>query len=1453
MSTLNHNNSDLDLDISLINQAVKLVNGEFIRVELSGFVKLDSIFQLDLESLSSNYLFGLTDPIGELKQWLYDRFKELAAWFASIVDSAIRPVKGVLDSVLTAITRIPAVILDGVKSAVDLIIRAITVVGADVTRIFEFLKNIGGTVASALKGYFDAVVNSIIKLGEILVEFSKYIQNFGAIVLGGISNIYAFIQQIGEFLRNIPSVLVNIFGNISVFFTNLWEKIQEFTRDPVEWFKKNITSPLWTGIIVIGEKIFEGLTTLWNYISPGLQWLWNTVTNSLSLIGNWIVSGAAAAGSLLVKIAELAISAMKGIIEAAMSLLKSIIIDPIIKLFVPSSPSPLEEAAKFVEKMITDLNINFWDQIWTYKKPGFGLVNVIAGFGLSATIASIFYLFGLIMQLPFRAVSFTVRNFAFTLSQLEYMIQLQLALLGIGASYGFSVLKAIGASLATIADEMLEHSKNLINSMAIGLGLYYATWFRRFIAIGVRNLLPLEIPAYTRVIESYRRALVADKVPREIATSGVELAATMIDFLKVKGYSDFLLHYAFAAPDSFHFTVKDRFGVDRRIPLADAWRMPSPSDVVRMMVRDIIIDPDQFKKIMAGVGYFEDVAVLYFLLRFRYPPPERLADFYWRGVAGVLWLPFTLEEPLLAEKLRIPTKANAPAALNFNTSILNEMISLYMKWHDYSPFPWKDGFPTDKSIIVELMADLPDKADLRWFARWGIFEHLSKLGVGLTTSVAEMITKAATSRGVETVSTRVTPEIALDVSMLARMLEARGLHPYLASLSAVAEIHVALTDEMTLLRTGFLEMFRWGMATLDATEHLMSGLFIIKFTTGYIDPSTGRPVTYIYNKPIFWLPAERRLLQLRAVMDRAYMLWRDVVRETASGVRRLGLTPEEASRILVKYFDKLKSAVSSQVKAISGVEWSPILDKEYIDLWLEYGAVLREVEVKTWIRHYTTRIMAWITYRISYGWVKKEDFYDLVDTLVKMGWLTTSEAEFFKIIVDKIIGMVKRETIPSPLTLATMAEYMVIDKEIIDKVFEDQRVVEEYRDLYRRYIMVKPFKTDYKSLLSVARRALVRGVIDEKTWEQYAKRAIEEFGFKPAEVEILREIAELEMKMRESEAWQPTILTLITISEVVPEALKLIELYPVKKEFAYVVKKYAQLKPLVDDVKALLSSYYRAKRYAAYYGQTIPPEIERQVLDFFKLVGITDLEKSIRDLAEYLNELVDVWRAGETLPTLSTLAAMAEYIEIPMDYLQRILITRRVEKIYAELWLKYIQVRSISTEVNRVVSAFTQLYVRYSVPEDLVKIVKELMARGGWTLSELQIFEIELYIRRQYRILTLLVPTIRGFISDAQYLPAWDKLLEDLFKTYGLLVEQYKQQLEYYKRLAKNRRLWRHFSWYRTQLTYAYQHGAIDEKKAREALKKFVDIGLLDPDEVEVIIEGMKLRSAGYQAYRAVR
>ena len=65
-----------------------------------------------------------------------------------------------------------------------------------------------------------------------------------------------------------------------------------------------------------------------------------------------------------------------------------------------------------------------------------------------------------------------------------------------------------------------------------------------------------------------------------------------------------------------------------------------------------------------------------------------------------------------------------------------------------------------------------------------------------------------------------------------------------------------------------------------------------------------------------------------------------------------------------------------------------------------------------------------------------------------------------------------REKIPSPSTLATLAEYLVLPEDLVEKTLKQYGVAKEWLPYWLKYIEVKPIKSDAKSLLTVYIRAL---------------------------------------------------------------------------------------------------------------------------------------------------------------------------------------------------------------------------------------------------------------------------------------------------------------------------------------------------------------------------------------------
>jgi len=1844
-----------------------------------------------LASAIASVAEALQKTLREAIEFLWNSIRELVERSASGIVAGIDTIKAAL---LESVKTVESTIL----SLVDKLREHLSAIGDVLAEFYErMLKAVG-----VLEQYLVYTSHLSHEMVSFVVGFTQGLTGVAVPVIPPPEALFAdgspdppVLQELGQAIGSFFSGLAAPLDTIRKFFENL----AEFFANPLSWLQKNLIAPLWTALQSAAGAILAGLASLGEIILGALKTAGEQLVGLFRSFSEWLYG-------VFMSLAGWMLETVQRLYSTAASIGWSIsrfFIDTILRLMdnvVPATTSILGPLAQ-----------SFFSQLGLRPIPYLTVENFLASWAGSHVALLVLSALPLATAFELRAASYVIRGIGYAIARTPTEIEINLRPLGLGTSIRLDLSKSLASALVHFGEELTKFGDEYIRALWLGFGM----WFGRYLTLWwnyyFRNFIPIEFPTLKEVEEAWLRARVAEKLPEDIARTRRDLMEGMLYYLKVRGYSDFLIRYWYAEPTEFYTTLVDRFYIQRIVPLSGVWKLPTIADIAKMWVRDILRPPvveaeklvENLTKIYEAAGLYRDLGILYTLLAFRYPPPGDLADFYWRGMAKVFWLPDSLEEPEWRQLFRIPEawRSLAPYELNFHperAKILNTLISLYIRWHDYFPVAWHPDFPTDKAIEVELMADLPGRLDLRWLTRWGVFQHLADAGVPVMAdlkTIFELFTKLT---GEETRSTAVTPEIELDARFLARFLIARRMNPLVAPLVSVAQVHAILSSELTLLRTGFIDALRRGFITLDLSEELMSGLIKIKFLTGYIDTATGEFREIAYTKPVMWLPAERRLLQLRAVFDRYNILLRDLVSRSVRAVVWIAITPEEALSIVRDFHPVLSEHVRQLVKKISGIDWKPQLDEEYIKVWILYASKLRTIGARTWIRRHISRLMGWVLYRIVYGWVSPEELSSFIESIseievegIKVKVLSDEEAAFFEKIAEKLYELVRRELVPTPSSLASLAEYIDIESAVVQKVLQHYKVPSPFDKLYETYIRVRPVKSDFKALLTKARSALIRKAITEEEWKKYleeaalygfterelriieriaeleekisearawapsvsslisiseivpraaellkeypikpafreliaeyakkkpladdlrvlvsayyrakryaalvgaeipkeveekilkifteygltqaemeirdiavmlevlaeefrealrarvptplqlatlseyvevppdlvreslerhrvhekfrpiflqyiavrpladdarallsaylraeraaaiygvslpkdlvetaldvlrtagvtdaelavrklalqfevlaeemrewvptpstiaalseyvvipkelvegalkARRVPEEWidvwlqyiaarpvkaeyravisaalralryraisreqwesilksaaqhGFTQAELDLVQQRAELELLIEEARAWRPTPTTLITILEYVPEAVELLKEYRIDPAFASVVVRYAMVRPLVDefrallntyyrfymlfevphkivevinkyakalgfteeelrlrgmrawlewlaelwrewrltparlatlaeyvpidieivdrylrfapiaedekelwikyimvrpladDARALMSAYYRAKRYAARYGQSIPEDLEKTIVEYLKAAGVTEVEMKIRDLAEHLEVLVDSWRTGEVVPTLGALATMAEYVEVPPDYVVRVLQLRRVEPTYAALWLQYIMARTIASEVNRVVTAFTSLYTRFSVPEDLAKMVAELMRRGGGTPAEMEIFVLELYIRRLYRTLTLLVPTIRQFIVDGVYLPKYEALLEDLFKTYGLSAETYRAHLEYYKKLLKNRRLWRHFSWYRSQLAYAFQRGAVTEADARKALQKFVDIGLIDQDELEIIIEGMKLRALGYSARR---
>ncbi|MGC8983540.1 MAG: hypothetical protein ACP5KA_07320, partial [Desulfurococcaceae archaeon] len=589
----------------------------------------------------------------------------------------------------------------------------------------------------------------------------------------------------------------------------------------------------------------------------------------------------------------------------------------------------------------------------------------------------------------------------------------------------------------------------------------------------------------TSLIDYARRMLALSEGVKDRKTLEKYLA-TIRAHLKIYGLPKWYIDFLTSDPEQLAVKFIDRFGAERKVYLSHVFELPTHSEMARMTQRDIFPGVDVMKKVAWVRGWNEDLTTMMYLLTFKYPSFEKLWAFYMRALSGMLWFkaPDTIAtifnkeaEEVGAGKPISPLDLQKALSGPDQVKAFETALNAYFKWLEYSNFSWftdktemygipvgrevvskLGGWTADSWLLVDVAADIPTKIDMRWMSRFGIFqlmsERFAQLGVGFESyaPLVEVVPKLMDASPAS--------EVRVDLTWFSKLLQATGLHPAWVPVVTVAENIMAIADEMTLLRTGWLNLFKEGLITIDIAEKSLAGLITASYRVGYWDPERKVWTSGWINLPVRWLPHERRLLELRMLMDRVLDLYREYYSYLRSGVRTLAITEDEALRRLRSFVEKLNEHYKKISKQIVGVEMSLQHDVEYLELWTKMIAELRDIEAVERARVWWSRVSGWLLYRIAYGYVKPEDVDKLVEEISKVIPLHEVEIEAYKSIVKAVLGLVGRELVPTPSTLATLAEYVSITPELIKKSFEVHRVPEEWRPIWERYIAVRPFADD---------------------------------------------------------------------------------------------------------------------------------------------------------------------------------------------------------------------------------------------------------------------------------------------------------------------------------------------------------------------------------------------------------
>jgi phage-related protein len=1123
--------------------------------------------------------------------------------------------------------------------------------------------------------------------------------------------------------------------------------------DPFKWLMEKVIAPFSGWLGQVGGKIWEGLNWLWGAVVSTFQgiakavwdavtgfasWLWDSVTKAfqsmgqtllggvmgiLSSIGEALVKGLKTIAQGLEKVATLGADVIGGTLTS----IASTVFSPIYGAFA----TQFRNQVKGITEKFTKHSTPEEDIQYLFEGMGLIVAEVIGahymGFGVSQALHALASFCDELRPTPQVLLE---GEGGCALEPLGLGARLR-SLLGFVLSLGWHIKPSY--LFREMAKDVRELSDGFTRGLMYGLTIWSTNPIVRLMNVAMRDALVIELPTLDMMQEIVRRHM-----PRK------EFADVLEDYrtiLKLYGYRTSIIDWL--TSKDLMIEVTDRFGTKRTVPISLLYELPSASDVATMMVRDIFASLDDFQRLYSARGMHPDVGALYYFLRFRYPPPERLWQFTVRGISGLLWT--TLPD---AEKSDVEKEVRsigalmpvAPVSMNFQADTLMTAFKTYMKWHDYFRGAWIQGFTSDNLIYIDTLAEVPTKIEQRWMVKWGIYELLSAKKVTYQSPVRDFASKVledASASG-----------ITMDLTNFSRTVLGTGLHPDWVPVTAVAEAMNALTEERTALRAGFMGLFKEGFYGLGALETLLSGFIKASFQVAYFDMAGLQWRTGWVNMPVAYLPPERKLIELRSLMDRSLDILREVQRDLSNAYQEF----------IVWDYNEYKSRLSSVISEVNGFyasdyekitgarlpdELKLAFVEDYYRPYVNALKVWRDVFTVRRIRMWTQRWLGWVMYRVAYAGVRREDFQALATYVSERAKLTPEEKDFIQSVMEIMYGIARRgvqeEYMPTPSTMATLSEYMTLPLDLVQKALADRGLQEPWLGIWLTYVRVRPIKADARALLSTYVRAFRYGAVTKEALDAYVK-SLPNFGFTPVEIDLISRSVDLEAQILEAREYVPTPMTLATLCEYLPEARQFYEdvarARRIPKEWHELWARYIDIRPLVDDIKRYVS---RAEDLYVRF-MTKREDFEKVLKEASGFLGYTPKELEFLEKVTEFERYSNAWR--ELIGSVERLVSLSEYSPRASSYalgklyamIDALPLPDAEKRDLKTMWEEYIRCRPVKEEAKLYVTQLINLYVDGLISDADFRRELQEMSKWGFSKDELMFYEAQAVLRRARKL-----------------------------------------------------------------------------------------------------------------------
>jgi len=780
--------------LNIISSAIQTLSDvigsitEVISSAISGVIET-------LTSILSSFASSILDAISSIAQ-------TLGATISSFIDTIINAISGItsviLDALGSAIESISSIISGIVEtiistlssiasSIIDVVSASINAISETIGNILQMITSGFATLGAGITDLFNIVVSSFQDMANMVsTGFQAISQTF----MGFVNAILRLPEMLASAFQQIGAWIWNALPDWLSAVSSVVQGIQAFISDPFGWIQSYIIQP----IVEFGETLFSHLVNIGQMIWNGLNWLWERIVeigqtiaqaiwNALKGFAEWVCNsivgffktiGSTLYNALVTAITEVGktiVSGFKQLFSGIFTIgrdvagtIGSIIKDMALWVFEPM----LTTFTKAFKKQSIELT----KTLETHSPPieDIGYVLEALGLLISEVVGSHYLGWGL-SQVLHAFASFCDELRPISKAELEGEGGCAVEPIGLGArlrsllGWALSLGWHIKPSyiFRELAKDVRESTDEFFRGLIYGITIWATQPIVRMLNIAFRDLLVIELPSIPTMQEVVRRHM-----PRKDFENVLKKYVAM---LKLYGYRTEVVDWL--TNKEINIEIKDRFGTQRTIPLSLIYELPSASDVAKMMVRDLFASIEDFQKLYLARGMTPDIGALYYFLRFRYPPPERLWEFTTRGISGLLWVTLPDEERKEIEKEIKPIGAKMPkppVSLNFKAGTLFSAFKTYMKWHDYFRGSWLPDFTSDNLLYIDTLADIPTKIDQRWMVKWGIYELLRDKKVTLESPIHDFVNKV--------IEQNPASEIQMDLTNFSRTLQATGIHPY---------------------------------------------------------------------------------------------------------------------------------------------------------------------------------------------------------------------------------------------------------------------------------------------------------------------------------------------------------------------------------------------------------------------------------------------------------------------------------------------------------------------------------------------------------------------------------------------------------------------------------------------------------------------------------------------------